>query len=394
MKRVLILTLVLLTGLVLSQVVPLTIGALPPEFIFARQAITMALLSFIMIEVGREFTLDQGSKASYAVDYGVAATAAAFPWLLVTGYFLLFLMPAETASGNPAWVEALLAGRFAAPTSAGVLFSMLAAAGLAGTWAYRKTRILAIFDDLDTVLLMIPLKMLLVGFVWQLGGVMIATVLTLALGWKYFRALRWKTTWPWVMAYSVIIAVSTELIYLFTKSADTGVGVHVEVLLPAFVLGCALRPHGSATEDHEQEGAGFLISLAFMFLVGFSMPAMFGSQSSLSTEMGLGELALHVLAVTVISNIGKMFACLCYRREASFRERLAVAVSLFPRGEVGAGVLAVSLAYGLSGPFVTVAFLSLALNLIMTGLFIMVVRSLLAEVRGQGFVRGRGKHAV
>lgn len=30
---------------------------------------------------------------------------------------------------------------------------MLAAAGLAATWLYRKARILAIFDDLDAVLL-------------------------------------------------------------------------------------------------------------------------------------------------------------------------------------------------------------------------------------------------
>ena len=59
--------------------------------------------------------------------------------------------------GSNSWTEALLAGRFAAPTSAGILFSMLAAAGLSGTWVFRKARVLAIFDDLDTVLLMIPL---------------------------------------------------------------------------------------------------------------------------------------------------------------------------------------------------------------------------------------------
>ena len=40
---------------------------------------------------------------------------------------------------------------------------MLAAAGLSATWLFRKARILAIFNDLDTVLLMIPLKMLMIG---------------------------------------------------------------------------------------------------------------------------------------------------------------------------------------------------------------------------------------
>ena len=51
-----------------------------------------------------------------------------------------------------AWKETMLAGRFAAPTSAGILISMLAAAGLGSTWLVRKARILVIFDDLDTVL--------------------------------------------------------------------------------------------------------------------------------------------------------------------------------------------------------------------------------------------------
>jgi len=44
---------------------------------------------------------------------------------------------------------------------------MLAAAGLSSTWLFRKARVLAIFDDLDTVLLMIALKMLIVDLVWQ-----------------------------------------------------------------------------------------------------------------------------------------------------------------------------------------------------------------------------------
>jgi len=43
---------------------------------------------------------------------------------------------------------------------------MLAAAGLSATWMFRKARILAIFDDLDTVLLMIPLKMMMLGVRW------------------------------------------------------------------------------------------------------------------------------------------------------------------------------------------------------------------------------------
>ena len=54
---------------------------------------------------------------------------------------------------------------------------------------------------------------------------------------------------------------------------------------------------------------------------------------------------------------------------------------MFPRGEVGAGVLAVSIGYGVSGMAVTVAILSLALNLTCTGLFVWAVNRLLAADR-------------
>jgi hypothetical protein len=51
---------------------------------------------------------------------------------------------------------------------------------------------------------------------------------------------------------------------------------------------------------------------------------------------------------------------------------------MWPRGEVGAGVLIVSLGYGLGGPMITAAMLSLALNLVLTGAFILLVKWLVA----------------
>ena len=37
------------------------------------------------------------------------------------------------------------------------------------TWIFQKARILAIFDDLDTLLLMVPLKAIFVGLKWELS---------------------------------------------------------------------------------------------------------------------------------------------------------------------------------------------------------------------------------
>ena len=108
-------------------------------------------LAFIMINVGREFELDKTKWRSYTTDYFIAMATAAVPWLLIAFYYIFFL------DTGLSWQNNLLISRFAAPTSAGILFTMLAAAGLKREWIYKKTQVLAIFDDLDTILLMIPL---------------------------------------------------------------------------------------------------------------------------------------------------------------------------------------------------------------------------------------------
>jgi hypothetical protein len=161
------------------------------------------------------------------------------------------------------------------------------------------------------------------------------------------------------------------------------------------------------------------VSAAFMLLVGLSMPAIFGGpdlQHAAPTPAALhaaappsvvdnaaalggqqaarftatvtasqpdldwGTVALHVLLITLLANLGKMFPAFCYRKEAHWRHRLAVAIGMWPRGEVGAGVLVLSLGYGIGGPIVTVAMLSLALNLALTGVFIVVVKRLIRDV--------------
>ena len=78
-------------------------------------------------------------------------------------------------------LQRIVAGRtFCLADFGGILFTMLAAAGLAATWLYKKARVLAIFDDLDTVLLMIPLKMMLIGFEPKLLVLILAVFLFLA----------------------------------------------------------------------------------------------------------------------------------------------------------------------------------------------------------------------
>jgi hypothetical protein len=117
------------------------------------------------------------------------------------------------------------------------------------------------------------------------------------------------------------VAVS-EALYQGTNLVDDVVPVHIEVLLPAFVLGVMMvrppghDPHRDDAREGHQEGpespaeqrVATLVSAVFMVLVGLSMPAI-----STEGDSGWGTLALHVLAVTVLANLGKMFPLLTYR---------------------------------------------------------------------------------
>jgi Kef-type K+ transport system membrane component KefB len=400
MRKVAVFSLLLIAGMVGAQFLPSLAGNAYADVSYGLRLATMVALAFIMIHVGYEFELDKTDLRQYSWDYLVAMTAAAFPWVFVVLYFLFVLLPAGAWGTWPAWVEALLAGRFAAPTSAGVLFAMLAAAGLSATWLFAKARVLAIFDDLDTVLLMIPLQMLIVGLAWQLGVVVLLMGALLWVGWRYLHRCPLPVTWPWVLTYAAGITALGELVSTAGHWLDATVPVHIEVLLPAFVVGGVLaRPAGSdphrddtlegsqmGPESPGEQRVATLVAAVFMVLVGLSLPPLAGETgvtvagtvSAAQPPLPWGVMAGHVLALTVLANLGKMVPAFCYRREAHWRERLALAIGMWPRGEVGAGVLIVSLGYGLGGPMITAAMLSLALNLVLTGAFILVVKWLVA----------------
>lgn len=360
MRQIFLYSLLLLSGIVCSQILSLD------PFRAQLHLITMICLAYIMIEVGLEFTIDKKNLKGYGTDYLIAATAAAFPWIFCAVYFIAVF-------GND-WKEALLIGRFAAPTSAGVLFTLLAAAGLGTTWLFKKARILAIFDDLDTVLFMIPLQMIMVGFKTELLAVAGLIFVILAAAYRWLHAAKLPAGKFWILIYSIMVVGICWIL-------ERGLHIHLEVLLPAFAIGCILyNPHDPAKVSEHVNEHKFLepenkteklldgaVKGFFMFLVGCSLP-----------KIQLGGIPWtaafwHVAALTLLSNIGKCFPVFCYRGEVPLRERLALSVAMFPRGEVGAGVLLVSIGYHLNSLSIGLAGLSLALNLILTGFFISAV---------------------
>jgi hypothetical protein len=373
-------------GLVLSQVLPGVLGSNYESLEVITGALLYVALSFIMINVGREFVLDKTKWKSYVKDYFVAMATAALPWIFVAFYFIFIILPVEYNTDWEAWKESLLLSRFAAPTSAGILFTMLAAIGLKSSWIYKKIQVLAIFDDLDTILLMIPLQIIMIGMKWQMGVILLVVTLLLWLGWKHMSKYNLKQDWKHILFYSIIVVAITISIDHYTKLLFGPEGaIHIEVLLPAFVLGMMMK--SIHIDSKIERGVSTGISLIFMLLVGLSMPHFIGStiMTEASMESGSimgeqpmlswGNIAMHVVFVTILSNIGKMVPLLFYR-DRLIEERLALSIGMFTRGEVGAGIIFIALGYNIGGPALIISVLTMVLNLILTGIFVVWVKKL------------------
>lgn len=390
MKKVLLFSFFLVLGLLFSQCLPIWLDS---SFLVVEKGIKTLMficLAFIMINVGREFELDKSRWKSYTTDYFIAMATAAVPWLLVAFYYM-WLLPSHLFWNWDACKENLLLSRFAAPTSAGILFTMLAAAGLRKEWIYKKTQVLAIFDDLDTILLMIPLQIMMIGFKWQLMAVVLVVGVLLVIGWRKLGAYHMPQGWKAILLYAVCMVAATESIYLLSRMlmGQEG-GIHIEVLLPAFVLGMVMKTvHKQGRSDERMTG---IVSYLFMFLVGLSTPQFIGIDHTLRAAEATGIIASqpmpswkilfgHVLVVTLLSNLGKMFPLFFYR-ERRLEERLALSIGMFTRGEVGAGIIVIALSYNLGGPFLIISVFSLVLNLLLTGIFVYWVKLLSQRVYG------------
>ena len=382
MRKVLSFSLFLMLGLVASQLLPGALGTAYPGFKATADTLLYICLGFIMINVGREFEIDKSRWRSYTADYFIAMATAALPWLLIVLYYIFVLLPSDLWTDSAAWKENLLLSRFAAPTSAGILFTMLAALSLKNSWIYRKIQVLAIFDDLDTILLMIPLQILMIGLRWQMFVIVGLVAVLLTVGWRWQGRWNARQDWRSILGLALVVCLLTQAVYYVTAHLyGHEESIHVEVLLPAFVVGMLMRHRHIDTPAERRVATG--ISFLFMLLVGMSMPLMGHAGSGCDATsvtasqpmMPWGTLLLHVVAVSALSNLGKLVPLLFYR-DRPFSERLALSVGMFTRGEVGAGVIFIALGYNLGGPALVISVLTLVLNLILTGGFVLWVKHL------------------
>lgn len=385
MRKVLSFSAFLMVGLIVSQYLPVWAGGNYGTVKTVSNVFLYVCLGFIMINVGREFEVDKSRWRTYAEDYFIAMATAAMPWFLIAVYYIFVLLPPDYWDSWEAWKENLLLSRFAAPTSAGILFTMLAAIGLKSSWMYKKIQVLAIFDDLDTILLMIPLQIMMIGLRWQLLVIIFIVFLLLSFGWRQLGKYNWRQDWKAILVYSAVVFISTQSLYLISKYlyGESG-SIHVEVLLPAFVLGMVMKHKEHDTPMEQKVSTG--ISFFFMFLVGMSMPRFLGidfteaasagySVTGSQEMMSWGMILFHVVIVSLLSNIGKLFPVFFYR-DRRLSERLALSRGMFTRGEVGAGVIFIALGYNLGGPALIISVLTIVLNLILTGIFVLWVKKL------------------
>lgn len=385
MRKVLSFSAFLVVGLFVAQYLPAWSGNDYSTVKTVSDVLLYICLGFIMINVGREFEVDKSRWQTYAKDYFVAMATAAMPWFLIAIYYIFILLPPDYWNSWEAWKENLLLSRFAAPTSAGILFTMLAAIGLKSSWIYKKIQVLAIFDDLDTILLMIPLQVMMIGPRWQLLVIIFIVFVLLSFGWKKLGKYNMRQDWKAILFYSVLVFAATQSLYLITKNLyGDEASIHIEVLLPAFVLGMIMKHKEIDTAWERKASTG--VSFIFMFLVGMSMPplqgiSLSGDAAGVVSVTGSQEMMpwvliiIHVIMVSLLSNVGKLFPVFFYR-DRKLSERLALSIGMFTRGEVGAGVIFIALGYNLGGPALVISVLTIVLNLILTGIFVLWVKKL------------------
>ena len=180
------------------------------------------------------------------------------------------------------------------------------------------------------------------------------------------------------------IEILTSLVEIYLCSAWMEIKEH-----SFHILGMIMKPHHHHTKM--DESVATVISYVFMFLVGMSAPlfvgvdftAMVGNCTIAQVgPMSWGEIAMHVMIVTALSNIGKMVPIFFYR-DRSLTERLALSIGMFTRGEVGAGIIFVSIGYGLGGPLLAISLLTILSNLILTGGFVIIVKRLALKAEKQ-----------
>ena len=80
--------------------------------------------------------------------------------------------------------------------------------------------------------------------------------------WKYMHAIDLPGSWPYKMRYAMLIVAFCKGLHYLSKNHLEMEPIHLEVLLPAFVLGCIMTHHH---EGPTEKKVCTFVSAVFMF---------------------------------------------------------------------------------------------------------------------------------
>ena len=187
----------------------------------------------------------------------------------------------------------------------------------------------------------------MIGLCWQLIIVVVIVFLLLSIGWQRLNKYDWRQDWKAILfLFCYYISGYSDTFYLGSKELYGEAGsIHIEVLLPAFVLGMIMKhkEHDTPVERSVATGISFL----FMFLVGMSMPHFIGvnfvethagtHSVTGSQEMMSGNDSIPCRDCFFTVKSRKTLSDVLYR-DRKLSERLALSIGMFTRGEVGGGL--------------------------------------------------------
>lgn len=125
---------------------------------------------------------------------------------------------------------------------------------------------------------MIPLQILMIGLKWQMLAIVGVVAALLAAGWRWQARWNVRQDWKRILGLSAVVCTLTQALYIVTaRWYGPENSIHIEVLLPAFVIGMLMKHKEIDTPTERRTATG--ISFLFMLLVGMSMPLVTGASA-------------------------------------------------------------------------------------------------------------------
>jgi len=299
--------------------------------------------------------------------------------------------------------QGLLLSVFSAPTSAGMLISMMEAADLKNTWLFKKASMLAILDDIDALVFIAFMRILAIGSGYDLRhfGPVIVTVGLLTIAWFNMHKFVIPHSWPWVLLYAILIGTGLWLWEGLTREYKDCTYIFViAVLIPSFTLGCI-------TYDPKMETSQSYKHIEIELTEEFIERQEYIDSHAPCMETFMGCAFMFFCWIKYANsdrtswdgNDSCDISCDCdpnphdgrqtgnmfiHGNETNTKDRYALGLAMVPRGEIGASVIIITLQTlkgRINDAYLGIVVLSVIANLVLSCGFIVYVKKLASTLK-------------